>query len=194
MIFLVSAKTPLCHKMMDDHILQSRHETKDAGELETFREEFVGLCWLVGSNCLINMLYLSYLMWCGSWEHDVMSVCSVFRLPFLLHVDYYLEFYFGRRLTILFLVLGLVPWVVFAGWSWYRMVYLYRECWQVQCPVRYCWTFDLTEGEYTVDRWWGRCLCSCAEGKKNNGVSSWLHLMYWAFMLLSGYITAIQPT
>ena len=47
---------------MDDHILQSRHETKDAGELETFREEFVGLCWLGGPNCLINMLYLSYLM------------------------------------------------------------------------------------------------------------------------------------
>ena len=36
-------------------------------------------------------------------------VRSVFRLPFLLHVDYYLEFYFGKRLTILFLVLGLVP-------------------------------------------------------------------------------------
>ena len=62
MIFLVSAKTPLCHKVMDDHILQSRHETKDAGELETFLEEFVGLCWLGGPNCLISMLYLSYLM------------------------------------------------------------------------------------------------------------------------------------
>ena len=87
MTFLVSAKTPLCHKVMDDHILQSRHEIKDADELETFREGFVGLCWLDGPNSLISMLYLSYLMWCGSWEHDVMSVCSVFRLPFLLHVD-----------------------------------------------------------------------------------------------------------
>ena len=62
MTFLVSAKTPLCHKVMDDHILQSRHEIKDADELETFREGFVGLCWLDGPNSLISMLYLSYLM------------------------------------------------------------------------------------------------------------------------------------
>ena len=117
---------------MDDHILQSRHEIKNADELETFREGFVGLCWLDGPNSLISMLYLSYLMWCGSWEDDVMFVCSVFRLPFLLHVVYDLDFYFGKRLTILFLVLGLVSWVVFAGWSWYWMVYLYRDCWQVQ--------------------------------------------------------------
>ena len=49
-------------KVMDDHILQSRHEIKDADELETFREGFVGLCWLDGPNSLISMLYLSYLM------------------------------------------------------------------------------------------------------------------------------------
>ena len=37
-----------------------------------------------------------------------MSVCSVFRLPFLLHVVYDLEFHFGKRLTIF-------SW--FWGWS-----------------------------------------------------------------------------
>ena len=177
---------------MDEHILQSRHEIKNADELETFRERFRGLCWLDGPNSLISML--SQIIWCEIVPEIWCYVC-VFCFPITISVtcSYVLEFYFGKRLTILFLVLGLVAWVVFAGWSWYWMVYLYRECQQVQCPVRYCWTFDLTEGEYIVDRWWGRCLCSCAEGKKNNGVSSWLHLMYWAFMLLSGYITAIQP-
>ena len=175
MTFLVSAKTPLCHKVMDDHILQSRHEIKDADELETFREGFVGLCWLDGPNSLISMLYLSYLMWCGSWEHDVMSVCSVFRLPFVLHVVYDLEFYFGKRLTILFLVLGLVSWVVFAGWSWYRMVYLYRECWQVQCPCSIL--LDIRPDRWRIHRWpmMTKMSVQLCRGEKNNGVFNWLY-------------------
>ena len=44
---------------MDEHILQSRREIKNADELETFRERFRGLCWLDGPNSLISMLYLS---------------------------------------------------------------------------------------------------------------------------------------
>ena len=41
-----------------DHILQNRHEIRDADDLETFRERFRRLCWLDGPNRSIIMLYL----------------------------------------------------------------------------------------------------------------------------------------
>ena len=61
-------------------------------------------------------------------KHNVMFVCSVFRLQFLLHMIVFLDFYSEKRATILFPVWGLARWVVFAEWSWYWTVYTYREC------------------------------------------------------------------
>ena len=54
---LVVEKFPYI-KVMDDHILQSRHEIRNADDLETFRERFRKLCWLDGPNRSISMLYL----------------------------------------------------------------------------------------------------------------------------------------
>ena len=105
-------------------------------------------------------------MWGGSWKHDVMSVCSVFRLQFLLHVAMFWN-------SILKSGWPFCSWF----WGWSRELCSQDGAdigWCIcigsvdkyNVLVRYCWTFDLTEGEYTVDRWWRRCLCNCAEGKR----------------------------
>ena len=160
---------------MDDHILQSRHEIRNAGDLETFRERFRGLCWLDGPNSLISMLYLSYLMWCGSWEHDVMSVCSVFRLQFLLHVAVFWN-------SILKSGWPFCSWF----WGWSRELCSQDGvdigwCICIENVNKYNVVFDFVghstwskENTLLIDDD-GRCLCSCAEGKKNNGVSNWLY-------------------
>ena len=105
-----------------------RDMKEKADDLETFRERFRRLCWLDGPNRSISMLYLR--LFDVRWFLKTQCYVCVFCFPITISVTYscVLEFYFEKRLTILFLVLGLVTWVVFAGWSWYWMVYMYREC------------------------------------------------------------------
>ena len=109
-------------------IERCRGMKEKADDLETFRKRFRRLCWLDGPNSLISMPYLR--LFDVRWFLRTWCYVCVFCFPITISVtcSCVLEFYFEKRLTILFLVLGLVTWVVFAGWSWYWMVYIYREC------------------------------------------------------------------